>query len=356
MKIVMSGYFGFDNMGDEAILYSIIHALRKQQPNVDITVLSNQPEKTAAEYGVQAINRWKIRDVFKAIRASDGLISGGGSLLQDVTSAKTVPYYAGIMMLAAIAKKPIVIYAQGIGPLNSLPSKRISASVMKKAALITVRDQSSCDLLRSIGVKKPIDIVPDPVLGMKPKSTFPNAFHAMEIQQKVILVSVRDWSSEEPYLDKIAEVLDRLHSDGYAIALLPVHGEHDLKTSQALAEKMTNAAIMLPHDASLEEKLAMVRDSTLLIGMRLHALIFAAAADTPFIGVSYDPKIDAFCQQVKQPIIGHVNDAWTAEQLYMMTVKQLNDPNTTSELQKVTLSLKTLADETATKALGAMRT
>ena len=117
-KIVLSGYYGFDNIGDEAVLFSIITALRKEIKDVHITVLSNNPDKTKALYGVESVNRWDIKAVARSIKESDLLISGGGSLLQDVTSSKTIPYYLAIVKIAQFYKKKVVFYSQGIGPVN----------------------------------------------------------------------------------------------------------------------------------------------------------------------------------------------------------------------------------------------
>ncbi|SMB88453.1 Polysaccharide pyruvyl transferase [Desulfonispora thiosulfatigenes DSM 11270] len=87
-KVILSGYYGFNNAGDEAVLYSIIAALRGLDENLEITVLSNNPEHTIKAYQVKAINRWKVKEIYPAIKEADLVISGGGSLLQDVTSKK----------------------------------------------------------------------------------------------------------------------------------------------------------------------------------------------------------------------------------------------------------------------------
>lgn len=74
MKVLLSGYYGFDNAGDDAVLFAIVQALRETMPDVDITVLSNQPEKTAAQLQVKAVNRWGKLDLLKAIKQCDVLI------------------------------------------------------------------------------------------------------------------------------------------------------------------------------------------------------------------------------------------------------------------------------------------
>ena len=93
MKVLLSGYYGFDNAGDEAVLYAIVQTLRAAAPDIEITVLSNQPDKTAAQLGVHAVNRWGKTALLKAVKNCDVLISGGGSLLQDVTSKNGILYY-----------------------------------------------------------------------------------------------------------------------------------------------------------------------------------------------------------------------------------------------------------------------
>ena len=103
-KVVLSGYYGFNNAGDEAVLQAIINSLKKADQDLDITVLSNNPEHTTKAYGVKAVNRWKLNEIAGAIKESDLLISGGGSLLQDVTSKNGILYYLGIIGLARIHK------------------------------------------------------------------------------------------------------------------------------------------------------------------------------------------------------------------------------------------------------------
>jgi len=326
MKVVLSGYYGFDNVGDEAILYAIIHALRNEEPTIDITVLSNNPAKTAKTYGVEAVNRWKLAEVYEVLKSADGLISGGGSLLQDKTGWKTIPYYLAVMGMAKASDTPFFVYAQGMGPVSKLQNKLMMKQVLKRASILTVRDQDSKDLLTKIGIKKDISIVPDPVLGINP-SGFANPFKVKKIK-RVIAVSVRDWAQSDVFLPKLAEAFDRLAAEGNTIVLVPMHGKHDDETSQALRNQMKHQSFVhiSPFNASIENKMAVIRDADLLIGMRLHALIFAAAGRTPFIALSYDPKIDAFAKLADQPVLGHVeSNDWTAEDLYSATNSQLSD-------------------------------
>ncbi|ERN52000.1 polysaccharide pyruvyl transferase CsaB [Alkalihalophilus marmarensis] len=330
MRLVLSGYYGFDNVGDEAILFSIISALREQQPDIKLTVLSNQPEKTAETYQVDAVDRWKLKDVSAAIKRADGVISGGGSLLQDKTGNRSVVYYSGIMWLAKLHKKPFFVYAQGIGPVSKGFNQKIVKSTVSKSSLLTVRDHESEELLKQFGVTKEIKLVPDPVLGI----TRPNGSEQAEGEIKRIAVSVRDWPSEYPFKEEIAKGLDQVADRGYMIRFIPMHGEHDHNASKDVAELMRHDADIMPHDGEIQEKIQWIEDCDLLVGMRLHALIFAAVVDTPFVALSYDPKIDSFASLCKQPVAAHVNEKWEAIELVEAMNRQLEDLGSALEKMK----------------------
>ncbi|MFX3634067.1 MAG: polysaccharide pyruvyl transferase family protein, partial [Candidatus Pristimantibacillus sp.] len=170
-RIVISGYYGFRNSGDEAVLRSILLALAEQGPAEGVRivpiVLSADPAWTSQMYGVEAVHRMRPAEVWKALRGSDGLISGGGSLLQDATGTKTIPYYTGIIKLAQLLGKPTFIYSQGIGPVSRRWMDPMIRDVMKRSKYVSVRDAESAELLGRIGVPHGrIEVVPDPVMGL----------------------------------------------------------------------------------------------------------------------------------------------------------------------------------------------
>jgi polysaccharide pyruvyl transferase CsaB len=170
-KVVLSGYYGYGNSGDEAVLQSILFALEEQGAKMGIRiepiVLSGNPERTVQMYGVRVYHRMKPLQVLKALRESDGLISGGGSLLQDATSAKTIPYYLGILKLAQWMGKPTFIYSQGIGPVNRRMFDGWIRSVFQRCRYLSVRDTESADLLARMRLpRERIEVVDEPVMGL----------------------------------------------------------------------------------------------------------------------------------------------------------------------------------------------
>lgn len=325
MRVLISGYYGFHNIGDEAILKSIITALRQEKPDIKITVLSNDIEHTKNTYNVDAINRWNVAKIYLELLKSDGLISGGGSLLQDVTSSRPITYYTAIMKIAKLARKPVFIYAQGVGPISEDKNKKAVKKILNRVNYITLRDKESLDLVKSIGVTKEIEIVPDPVMGFSIdgfESNICDKYNGL----KYITVSVRDWEKATTnFLEKIAKSCDEIVASGTSVVFIPMHGEHDYKTSKKVVNMMTEKADIFDYNASIEEKILCIKNSELMIGMRLHALIFAATVNTPMIGISYDPKIDSFLDIVNQPCIGSVDDNWNSNDLSNKAIRIIND-------------------------------
>ena len=104
-KIFISGYYGFNNIGDESILKAVIDNLRERLTEIEITVLSRNPASTAEKYQVHSVDRKSLSAIISAVKKCDLLISGGGSLLQDVSSKKSIIYYLAIMWIAKLLGK-----------------------------------------------------------------------------------------------------------------------------------------------------------------------------------------------------------------------------------------------------------
>lgn len=316
--IVISGYYGYKNSGDEAVLQSILTALEEQAKESGIVlhpvVLSIDPEWTKLTYGVQAVHRMKLAEVRQAIKDSCGLISGGGSLLQDATGPKTIPYYLGIIKLAQWMKKPTFIYSQGVGPVSRGLFHPMIRSVFKKCAYISVRDQESAELLQRMGLQgKEIDVVPDPVMGLRPREHNEQLqVNAPEIDNNlpIIGISIRYWEKDHKELLKIVEGLQQvMKKQPVHLRFLPFHLPNDVEASQYMMKLLGDVSsigsqISICSDTVRpQDMLWEISQCQLVIGMRLHSLIYAANSRVPMIGVSYDPKINAFLQRLDlQPV------------------------------------------------------
>jgi len=324
-RIVISGYYGFSNSGDEAVLKSILLALEEegkaQGVQIQPIVLSADPDWTSKMYGVEAVRRMHPADLWKVLKSSDGLISGGGSLLQDVTSAKTIPYYTGVMKLAQLLGKPTFAYSQGIGPVNRRWMDSLIRGVMNQSAYVSVRDTESAALLGRIGVPSDrIDVVPDPVMGLPlptgAAAAGQAAYGISPPAAPLVGVSLRHWRSDGADLERAAEALIALSKRmPVRLRFLPFHTPSDTVTSEQVMERLrgrlgdgSTAELAAPGDDPQQMLLEVSRCDALL-GMRLHALIYAAGQMVPMLGLSYDPKIDQFLGRLGINAIG------TTEQL-----------------------------------------
>jgi len=298
-RILLSGYFGFNNAGDEAILAAMLEALQAEMPAVSLQVLSNNPERTTKQLQVGSVNRWQLAAILQAISNCDLLISGGGSLLQDVTGAKSIIYYLGIIQLARWMKKPVVLYAQGIGPVNRPWARRLMARVLNQVDLITVRDEGSREELAALGVSKPpVVVTADPVLAWSGTGGSTDQFlcRARVEQGPRIGVSLRDWPGIDPQV--FAQACDCLVEKGYQVVLLPFQFPGDIAICREVTRLMTRESCLVKENLLPGEIMDLVGRMDLIIGMRLHALIMAAAKGVPFVAVSYDPKVDRFAAQL----------------------------------------------------------
>lgn len=300
MKIALSGYYGFDNAGDEALLSAITATIKRIEPSANFVVFSGYPGNTARLHGLRAVHRMNPWSIMQELATSDLLISGGGSLFQDVTGPRSLPYYISIVALARLLRKPVIFYAQGVGPINRPFSKFLMRRIANGVDLITLRDEDSLILLKNIGVQHPPALVTaDPVFTLEAGAADKEAIQTLlgnscPPGSKIIGVAVRQWAPLEGYQQQLAAALDRLAGKGYKILFVPLDYPDDTIAAQRVATLMQQEYTLIERNLKSQEHIALMSHLELMIGMRLHALIFAASQQVPFLGISYDPKIDSF--------------------------------------------------------------
>ncbi len=308
-KIVISGYYGFANAGDEAMLAAMIEALTEVEPRLRIAVISGAPEDTRRRHGVDAVFRLNYAQIIRSLRRSDLLVSGGGSLLQDVTSDRSLYYYLSIVLLAKALGKRVMLYAQGIGPVRGAAARAAVRCICNIVDCITVRDIGSRDELQMLGVTKPpVYVTADPVMAMHPvdKQLGRAILRRSGLEGATPLVgfSVREWKDWAPYKQVLALTADRIVEEfGARIVFLPMQ-QPDVATAEKIAGLMTQPATVLTDEFGTNELLSLVGNLTMMVGIRLHALIFAAIMQVPLIGVSYDPKVAGFLESIGETPAG----------------------------------------------------
>lgn len=294
-SIIISGYYGFGNVGDEAVLAGIRATLKELGMDARLTVLSADPARTMHEHpGVDAIPRMKLVPLLRALRGCDLFVSGGGSLFQDATSARSPYYYLSVLRLAQMLKCRTVIYAQGVGPLIRPGIRRGVARAFERADAITVRDGDSKALLREIGVTREVHVAADPAFLVEPDSAAADRIidEAGLSGKDLIGIALRPWPGYEDWLSEASEAIQHACADvGAQPAFIPMQESEDSEACQG--------APVLRHGGRPEVAKGLVARCKLIVGMRLHSLIFAAGADVPFVPLSYDPKVSAFAAETE---------------------------------------------------------
>ena len=309
-RILIAGYVGFGNAGDEAIARVVTDHLRERVPGAEITIVSGDPAHTAETYGVRAIGWRDPLAIAEAVRHTDLTILGGGGLFQDYWGFDPaailtrehwgLSFYVTPALLSAIYAKPLMLYAVGAGPLLSEHGRKYTKVAGDIAARITVRDLVTKELFESLGVSPgKITVTADPAFDLAPA---PEAAGLPEVREwksggPAIAVCLRTWNfgADSTFCDReVAAALDDvLANEGGRILFVPFGGGDDLYVANRVFNRMRqrqNAAVLT--GARSPAMLAgILANADLVLGMRLHSVIFSLAAQVPFVALEYDPKL-----------------------------------------------------------------
>jgi polysaccharide pyruvyl transferase CsaB len=314
-RVVLSGYYGFDNLGDEAVLAATVAALRTRRPGVEISVLSGAPNATAHAHGVAGIPRARPGDLVRALRGCDLFLSGGGTLFQDVTSWRSPWYYLSVLGLARRLARRTAVYAQGIGPLRGRAVRCAARRLLNGVDLITLRDPDSMASLASLGVDRPPAVLTgDPALLLTPdRSARVLAEQAQWGEGDHVGLALRSWGSDSwcDVVSAAARAVAERH--GVRWICLALHRPWDLELAERVAQQIGRGARVVREPVGPREMMALIGGLRFVVGARLHALIFAATQGLPLVALTYDPKVSAFVRELGEPLLDL--DGLTAESL-----------------------------------------
>ena len=329
-KILISGYYGFNNVGDEAILKGLIEGIKRVEGPIDIVVLSQHPEFTSKKHEVRSIKRTNLLHIFKEMKNMDLLVSGGGSLFQDVTSKRSIAYYIGIIWFAKrLFKKKVMIYSQGIGPVNKKYNRWLLGKILNTIDFINVRDEKSKLELESLGVTKEILVTTDTVFGIsKPPLEIGKA--VLEKKSKIkgkpyIGISVRHWKTGNNIAEEMAKLCTDIVQDMDCVpVLIPFHFYKDLKLMESIHKNLDkdikDKVVIIDEYLYVEDYLSLIGNMDIMVAMRLHGLIFSVLMGVYPVGISYDPKIQSFLHMMDR------EDAMEVENLNAtLLYKELKD-------------------------------
>jgi polysaccharide pyruvyl transferase CsaB len=327
-RVVIVGYFGYGNLGDEAILSAMLADLREEIPDLTFTVVAGDPARIQADHGVETIPWFDVAALTPAIEASDLVIIGGGGLFHDywgtdptgiLTSRHAgIAYLASSAMIAALLGKPLMLYGVGVGPLFSKEGREITRSIFEQAQAASVRDEPSRELLEALGIpREKVLLTADPGFSLRSKSPLDNRDLLAEvigadIRRPLLGVALRNWNvgiSQDIWVEQVALAMEAfLRDHDGQVLLLPFqdHGSgltNDRVLAETLASRLRQPERVFrsPGGVRASQMLRLISQCDALIGMRMHSLVLAALGDVPFVGLAYDEKVLHVMDQLGRP-------------------------------------------------------
>jgi polysaccharide pyruvyl transferase CsaB len=329
-RVGISGSYGGLNLGDEAILESMVTGLRRALP-VEITVFSRHPEDTLARHRVERavpVREMSRDEVLPEIERLDLFILGGGGILFDAEAH----LYLREVALAQERQVPVMVYAVGAGPLRDPAAQKFTRTCLSRAAAVTVRERQARKVLEEIGVHREIEITADPALLLEPEPLPPDVLKREGLDgRRLVGVSVREPGVAAPDINEshyhalLANaadyMVDRLDAD---LVFVPMERQVlDTQHCHAVVSQMAHAqrATVLKGEYTSGQMLTIIGHFAFAVGMRLHFLIFAALQRVPFVALPYASKVTGLLDALEMPtpplqqvnagrLIAHIDRSW----------------------------------------------
>ncbi|MCL2200049.1 MAG: polysaccharide pyruvyl transferase CsaB [Defluviitaleaceae bacterium] len=349
--IMLSGYYGYANSGDDALLDAVIKALRREREDLSILVLSRNPQETMRDYGVFSIHRLNFFLVRRYMKKTRLIIYGGGSYMQDNTSTRSLFYYTFLIHMAKYMGLRVMLYGNGIGPLTKARSIKKACRALNVCDYISLRDPVSLDYIKTIGVQNPnVAVSIDPVFSLEisPPPTPPDLPGS-----PYFIVSLRPWPNNEPaFVEKISEAINYVANKYSLTPLLIPMQPMDVSILKETAKRLNHDHVLIQKVYDYKTITAIISRAEFALCMRLHALIYAVITNLPIIGLVYDPKVSSFISYMNEKT--QVNTS----NLNLPALKQMLDEimqNPAAAKEKIAVEhkrLKKLSGEDAKIAVG----
>ena len=319
--VLICGAYGRGNAGDDAILEAIIQEMRQLDPDLPLWVLSRRPKETRLTYRVNAIYTFNVPRFLRRMGKTRLYINGGGSLMQDATSRRSLWFYLFTIWAAKLRGNPVIMYGCGIGPIQYPSNRRLCARILQKRVdVITLRDTHSKTELDDMGVTNPrIILAADPtvILPAAQPATVDGLLEnaTLDPAGRYIGFTLRPWPGFEAKADIFAQAADYAYEKhGLTPVFLPIERRLDLPAAQLVADRMKAPHHLLDETGSSAHTIGLFARMKVVVSMRLHALVFAAGQGVPLVGVVYDPKVSSFLHYIGQDLYTDLN-ALTLEDL-----------------------------------------
>lgn len=337
--ILLSGYYGFDNFGDDLVLMLLVDRLRKEIPDIEIVALAKNPSNAMRRYKINCKHRYRPMAVKKAIEESYNYINGGGTLLTDVTSRRSLGYYCFMLKYAKKKGLRTMLLGSGIGPFVNQSGAEQAHDALSCTDIIALRDSNSLDIIEQLGLGDKAVPTADMAFLLSPEA------NANRITSKIMkenslkennyfIVALREWKYNSPDFERsVAATCDHL-ARKYSLTpvFIPVQPEKDLAISRLTASYMTTPAVIInrpEHNLTLLPGLSVGARFTL--SMRLHPIICSFVYARPVIALSYDAKVSGFVEENNAGLCIKVEDVTEDRLKSLADGLDTFNPNTNKE-------------------------
>jgi polysaccharide pyruvyl transferase CsaB len=307
---ILSGYYGFKNIGDDALLQAIIENLKMYRSDLNLTVLSSDPAEVKKKFRMNSINRVNICKIIRTMKKAKVFIYGGGTLIQESTSTRSLYYYLFMIWIARKLGLNVMLYANGIEPIKKYINRIVTRRIMNGVDLITLREKESLQELKKLRITAPeIEVTADAAIGIEPESAerVNDILRQEGIPDSALLIgfSARKWvgfkrDEERNAISVLAKLADFVVEKYGAVPVLIPMQAQDKAILADIARSMKHRGYIINGTYNVAEVLGLTGRMSLVIGMRLHSLVFSAAMGVPVIGLGYEPKVRSFLKYIGQ--------------------------------------------------------
>lgn len=315
--VLICGAYGRGNAGDDAILEAILTEMRQIDPDMPVWVLSRNPTDTRLTYRVNALYIFSTLKWLHCMSKTSLYINGGGSLMQDVTSRRSLWFYLFTIRCAKRRGNKVLMYGCGIGPIQYPSNRNLTAKILQNSVdAITLRDTHSKSELDNMGITQPkIFLSADPTVILPAASSEVidglMESHGLDPDGKYIGFTLRPWpgyDAKAPVFGALADYVWEKY--GLIPVFLPVEPRLDVPAARKAAEHIKNAPYhIVEHTGSSEHTIGVYSRMKVVVSMRLHALVFSAGQGVPLVGVVYDQKVSSFLSYIGQNLYCDLSDA-----------------------------------------------
>lgn len=320
-KIILVGAYGCGNKGDDAILEGILQSLGD---DYDFTVTTGKYGGIKEKFHVPVIqcrmNEGLTISVFGNLLLffpkylvrclqSDCVLIGGGSLLHDITKYNLV-FFSILQKIAGIFRKKVIYIGVGAGPINTGLGRWLCGHVIGKAEKIFVRDIPDYKLLDQFGLKN-IELTADMAFMVETSNGTADSIlqaHGLE-RKKYVAVTASEWFKSDNFWEKdkldfteqtikLTELIRIIiRTTGMPVLFIPTVC-HDYRLGIEIQKQISPEQFIVLSDLyDCSQMAALVAESKFLFGIRMHSLIFAIRAGTPFITSIYDRKVESLLKR-----------------------------------------------------------